>query len=30
MTTKSHPALFRVPVAHAGKNGLILLEAFSK
>jgi mRNA interferase MazF len=26
MTTGSHPAPFRVPVRHAGKNGLILLD----
>ena len=26
MTTKSHPAPFRIEVAHAGKNGLILLD----
>jgi mRNA interferase MazF len=26
MTTKSHPAPFRVPVAHAGRRGLILLD----
>ena len=26
MTTGSHPAPFRIPVAHAGKEGLILLD----
>ena len=26
MTTGSHPAPFRVPVRHAGKRGLILLD----
>lgn len=26
MTTKSHPAPFRIEVAHAGKKGLILLD----
>ena len=26
MTTKSRPAPFRVPVMHAGQNGLILLD----
>ena len=26
MTTASHPAPFRVPVRHAGMNGLILLD----
>ena len=26
MTTGSHPAPFRVPVRHAGKSGLILLD----
>jgi mRNA interferase MazF len=26
MTTKSRPAPFRVPVTHAGKKGLILLD----
>jgi mRNA interferase MazF len=26
MTTKSRPAPFRVPLAHAGKKGLILLD----
>ncbi len=26
MTTGSHPAPFRIPVRHAGKNGLILLD----
>lgn len=26
MTTKSHPAPFRIPIRHAGKNGLILLD----
>ena len=26
MTTKSRPAPFRVPVTHAGKRGLILLD----
>jgi mRNA interferase MazF len=26
MTTGSHPAPFRIPVRHGGKNGLILLD----
>jgi len=26
MTTGSHPAPFRIPVRHAGKSGLILLD----
>ncbi len=26
MTTGSHPAPFRIPVHHAGKDGLILLD----
>lgn len=26
MTTGSHPTPFRIPVRHAGKNGLILLD----
>jgi mRNA interferase MazF len=26
MTTGSHPAPFRIPVSHAGKSGLILLD----
>lgn len=26
MTTGSHPAPFRIPVHHAGKSGLILLD----
>lgn len=26
MTTKSHPAPFRIPTSHAGKRGLILLD----
>lgn len=26
MTTGSHPAPFRIPVSHAGKEGLILLD----
>lgn len=26
MTTKSHPAPFRIPVTHAGRRGLILLD----
>ena len=26
MTTGSHPAPFRIPVRHAGKRGLILLD----
>jgi len=26
MTTGSHPAPFRIPVRHAGKTGLILLD----
>jgi mRNA interferase MazF len=26
MTTGSHPAPFRIPVKHSGKNGLILLD----
>ena len=26
MTTKSHPAPFRIEVTHAGKKGLILLD----
>ena len=26
MTTKSHPAPFRIPVTHAGQKGLVLLD----
>lgn len=26
MTTKSRPAPFRIPLSHAGKKGLILLD----
>ena len=26
MTTKSHPAPFRIPVTHAGRKGLVLLD----
>ncbi len=26
MTTGSHPAPFRIPVRHGGKNGLILID----
>jgi mRNA interferase MazF len=26
MTTKSRPALFRIPISHDGKKGLILLD----
>jgi mRNA interferase MazF len=26
MTTGSHPAPFRIPIRHAGKDGLILLD----